>query len=161
MDRHEATPVTVRAARHDDESQWRALWQAYCDFYQVSFARNVTDTLWTRIMTPDVPIHALVAETKRSASAQIVGIANYVLHPYTWGTEPICYLEDLFVAEEARGQGAGAALINALIALGQTNRWQRVYWNTHEANTTARALYDQFTPVDPFVRYVVKLPPVG
>ena len=73
----------------------------------------------------------------------------------TWGTEFICYLEDLFVAEDARGIGAGRALINELIRFSHENGWSRLYWHAHEINE-ARKLYDSITPVDPFVRYVVK-----
>ncbi|HZV20891.1 MAG TPA: GNAT family N-acetyltransferase, partial [Hyphomicrobiales bacterium] len=68
----------------------------------------------------------------------------------------ICYLEDLFVAEYARGHGAGTALIDTLIRLAGQNGWPRVYWHTHEDNKAARSLYEKFAPVDPFVRYVVK-----
>ena len=34
--------------------------------------------------------------------------------------------------------------------------WARLYWTTREDNDAARALYDQFTQADGFVRYVVR-----
>jgi GNAT superfamily N-acetyltransferase len=149
----------VRPALPADEAGWRQLWHAYCYFYSVSIRPEVTDTLWRRILDPKTPVHALVAESAaaRAGEPRLTGIANYVLHPYTWGTEPICYLEDLFVAEYARERGTGRGLIEALAALAKENNWPRVYWHTHELNEVARSLYERITPRDPFVRYVVKL----
>ncbi len=149
----------VRPVEAADEAGWRRLWQCYCDFYAVTVPQDVTDALWRRIMDYRVPIHALVAEAGPVAGRkpQLIGFANYVLHPFTWGTDLICYLEDLFVVEHARGGGAGTAMINALIHMSRENGWPRLYWHTHEDNDAARALYDKFTPVDPFVRYVVKV----
>ncbi|MBI4724870.1 MAG: GNAT family N-acetyltransferase [Rhodomicrobium sp.] len=148
----------MRAASASDEPGWRALWDAYCAFYAVSIPADVTDALWRRILDPGVPVHALVAEaTAGQAQTELTGFANYVLHPFTWGTELICYLEDLFVAGHARGAGAGRALIGALVGLAKENGWPRVYWHTHELNEAARSLYGKITPRDPFVRYVVKL----
>jgi GNAT superfamily N-acetyltransferase len=149
----------VRPVNASDEAAWRGLWQAYCDFYGVSIAAGVTDVLWRRIMDYRTTIHALVAETLPDScgTTELVGFANYVLHPYTWGTDLICYLEDLFVVSHARGCGAGSAMIEALIHLSRENGWSRLYWHTHESNDKARALYDRFTAVDPFVRYVIRI----
>jgi GNAT superfamily N-acetyltransferase len=149
----------VRPALPADEAGWRQLWRAYCDFYGVSIQLGVTDMLWHRILDPGTPVHALVAESGRTGGRepQLIGIANYVLHPYTWGTELICYLEDLFVAEHARERGIGRALIETLAAMAEENNWRRVYWHTHEENRVARSLYERITPRDSFVRYVVKV----
>jgi len=84
-----------------------------------------------------------------------VGLANYVLHPYTWGPAPVCYLEDLFVAPEARGAGVGRRLIEHLVEQARELGWARVYWHTREDNATARRLYDRFGPADGFIRYTV------
>jgi GNAT superfamily N-acetyltransferase len=153
------TGFIVREARAGDEAQWRRLWLSYCDFYAVTVAPEATAELWRRIMDESSPIHALVAEASADAASppHPAGFANYVLHPYTWGTEPICYLEDLFVEEGARGARLGGALIQALIGLCEEKGWPRLYWHTHQDNQVARSLYDKFAPVDPFVRYVVRL----
>ncbi|MEV1176789.1 GNAT family N-acetyltransferase [Nonomuraea sp. NPDC049784] len=34
----------------------------------------------------------------------------------------------------------------------------RVYWNTHESNTTARSLYDKVAENRGFIRYQIELP---
>lgn len=149
----------VRPVNAADETGWRRLWRAYCDFYAITVEQSVTGELWRRIMDGQSPVNAVAAETVADAGGQskLIGFGNYVLHPYTWGTEPICYLEDLFVEDRARGAGVGTALIEALLQMARDNGWPRVYWHTHELNHTARSLYEKFTPADPFVRYVVRL----
>jgi GNAT superfamily N-acetyltransferase len=150
--------IEVRCASASDEVAWRRLWQAYCDFYSVVIPIEVTDALWDRITDPAAPVKALVAEVPTGATDNngVAGFANYVLHPYTWGTGQVCYLEDLFVSEPMRGAGCGSALIASLISRAEKNGWSRLYWHTHELNEPARSVYDKFTRVDPFVRYVVK-----
>jgi len=153
------TKFRVRPAGAADEAGWRRLWQLYCDFYAVAVPKDVTNELWRRIADGQAAINALVAETVPGAGRrpQLIGMANYVLHPFTWGTEMICYLEDLFVAEDYRGAGAGKAMIETLMGLARQNGWPRLYWHTHEGNVAARLLYERITPRDPFVRYVVNL----
>jgi GNAT superfamily N-acetyltransferase len=93
----------------------------------------------------------------RADGASALGFATYVVHPYTWSEQPICYLEDLFVRRDARGGGIGRALIEHVIDLGRAEGWARVYWMTRADNEEARVLYDRFCPADGFVRYTVSL----
>jgi GNAT superfamily N-acetyltransferase len=76
-----------------------------------------------------------------------------VLHPATWATTDYCYLEDLFTAPAARGKGVGRALIEAVYARADQLQCARVYWLTHETNTTARALYDKLARHAGFIQY--------
>jgi len=47
---------------------------------------------------------------------RVIGVALWFLTYNFWVTRPILYLEDLFVEADARGSGAGAALMRALAA---------------------------------------------
>jgi GNAT superfamily N-acetyltransferase len=67
--------------------------------------------------------------------------------------EDVCYLEDLFTAEAARGKGVGRALIEAVYERARTAGSTRVYWMTHETNTTAQALYDKLADKPWFIQY--------
>ena len=87
---------------------------------------------------------------------QIYGFANCVVHENTWETQPVCYLEDLFVMASARRRGIGKALIEWLRNAMRAEGWARLYWVTREDNRRARQLYDQFALADGFVRYVVR-----
>lgn len=130
------------------------MWDGYCAFYEADVPLEVTSTTWSRILDPASSVNAILAFDD---GGRALGFANYVLHPYTWGTGPACYLEDIFVAEAARGRRIGEALIRHLIALGRDAGWGRLYWMTREGNATARRLYDRFGECDDFVRYVLTL----
>lgn len=144
--------MPVRSIAPADKADWLRLWAEYCAFYRVDLSAAVVETTWSRLMDPDHAVHGLVFD-----AGGVLGFSHYVLHPYTWGVAPVCYLEDLYVAPEARGRGAGRSLIEALLAKGRERGWARVYWMTEEDNAAARALYDRFTPRDGFVRYLVRL----
>ena len=144
--------LLIRPALPSDEPAWRALWRGYCDFYNTRLSEAVTDRTWARILDPDSSVMCIVAESK----GEVCGFANCVVHENTWELQAVCYLEDLFVAPSARGQGAGKALIEWLRNAMRAEGWARLYWVTHKDNVMARDLYDQFTLADDFVRYVVK-----
>jgi GNAT superfamily N-acetyltransferase len=146
-------PPHIRAALPSDEPAWRQLWRSYCDFYEATVNEEVTARTWKRILDPDSAVMCIVAEDE----GEVVGFANCVVHENTWETQPICYLEDLYVAPGARGQGVGAALIEWLRNAMRAEGWARLYWMTAADNRQARKLYDRYASADGFVRYVVKL----
>ena len=146
--------VTVRNLEPGDAEAWRTLWRGYCDFYKVSIPDGVTDATWRRLLDPREPFFGLVAQ---DGGYRVVGIVNCVLHPVTWSLLQTCYLEDLFVAPAARGQGAGRALIEAVRVRGRAEGWYRVYWMTKVDNATARALYDKVAGKSDWVRYHIPL----
>lgn len=141
----------IRAALPSDEPVWRRLWQGYCQFYEVALAEEVTQRTWKRILDPDSAVMCLVAEV----DGQVYGFAHCVVHENTWETQPVCYLEDLFVDPAARRHGIGTALVEWLRNAMRAEGWARVYWHTRRDNRTARSLYDRFTEADDFVRYVM------
>jgi GNAT superfamily N-acetyltransferase len=145
------SPCTIRAALPSDEAAWRQLWRGYCDFYQAQVPEAVTHRTWQRILDPDSAIMCIVAEVE----GQVYGFANCVVHENTWETQPVCYLEDLFVTAPARGHGIATALLEWLRNAMRAEGWARVYWMTRADNTQARALYDRFASADGFVRYVI------
>jgi len=144
--------MLIRSALPGDEATWRKLWRGYCEFYGVRLAKEVTDRTWKRILDPDSAVMCIVAEV----DGQVYGFANCVVHENTWETQPVCYLEDLFVLPSARGRGVGTALIEWLRNAMRAEGWARLYWMTHEDNAVARKLYDRFTLSDGFVRYVIR-----
>lgn len=144
-----AQTLSVRPVEAGDKDAWEALWAGYVAFYEADVPAHVTAATWARLMDAESGVFGLVAV----AEGAVVGIVNCVLHANTWMTAPVCYLEDLFVAPDARGKGAGRALIEAVAARAREQGWGRVYWMTKASNADARALYDRLAPVTDWVRY--------
>jgi len=144
--------LQIRSALPGDEPAWRDLWQQYCDFYEIRLPPETTRRTWKRILDPDSAVMCMVAEVDH----KVVAFAHCVVHENTWETQPVCYLEDLFVMPAMRGKGVGRALLEWLRNAMRAEGWARLYWVTAAGNQRARALYDQFTQADGFVRYVIR-----
>jgi ribosomal protein S18 acetylase RimI-like enzyme len=143
------TNVLVRALQPADEGSWRSLWRGYLEFYATVLPETVTALTWQRLLDPKEPMFGLVAERHGT----IAGFAHCVLHRGTWSPTNHCYLEDLYVAPEVRGAGIGRDLIAAVYREADARGADRVYWLTHETNTTARALYDRVARRSGYIHY--------
>ena len=94
-------------------------------------------------------MHALVAES----DGQLLGLTHYLFHRSTISIAPVCYLQDLFTSDAARGRGIGRALINRVYQQARLAGSSRVYWQTHQTNLTAMQLYDKVAERSGFVVY--------
>ena len=139
----------VRPLAAADKPAWLPLWAGYLEFYQTSLAPEVTETTFTGLTGPEADMFGLVAEQDGS----IIGIAHCIVHRSTWARGDYIYLNDLFVAPDVRKSGAGRALIEAIYKHADKTGAERVYWMTHESNTTARKLYDALAFNDGFLEY--------
>lgn len=142
---HAIRPLNAR-----DRAAWDTLWQGYLAFYKTDLAPEITDVTWARLLDPAEEMHCIVAE---SGDGVLIGIVHYLYHRVTWAVADRCYLEDLFVAEAARGTGAGRALIEAVYAAADERGADQVYWLTQDFNTEGRRLYDRVGRVTPFIKY--------
>ena len=142
-------PVRIRPLEADDYDSWLPLWKGYLDFYEVSVPDEVTAETWRRLIDPKGPVYGLGA----IVGGRLVGIVHYLFHPVTWAIADRCYLEDLFVSPEARGSGAGRALIEAVYRAADAAGADQVYWLTAQSNKTAQLLYDRIGQRTPFIKY--------
>lgn len=136
------TEISIRPVVPGDFDQWLPLWDGYNAFYgrsgPTALDHTITHVTWARFFAVGEPVHALVAE----ADGRLLGLAHYLFHRSTSMTANPCYMQDLFTTPEARGRGVGRALIAAVAERAKTAGAPRLYWHTHETNTTARRLYD-------------------
>lgn len=141
--------MLIRAARPEDFEQWLPLWQGYQRFYKSDIAPAVTELTWARFHDAAEPMHCAVAEE----GGKLVGLVHFIYHRSCWTAAPYCYLQDLFAAEDQRGQGVGRALIEHVYAQATAAGAARVYWLTHETNHNAMQLYDRIADKSGFLQY--------
>lgn len=142
--------MLIRDVQPGDRAQWAVLWQGYLEFYGVpDLAPEITARTWQRFFDAAEPVHAMVAEE----GGELLGLVHYVFHRNTWCLDDVCYLEDLFTTQAARGKGVGRGLIEAVYAKAQAKNATRVYWMTQNSNRTAQLLYDRLAEKTDFIQY--------
>lgn len=72
---------------------------------------------------------------------QVLGFAVYFFNYSTWLGRNGLYLEDLFVRPQARGQGAGLALLRHLAQLAVDKDCGRFEWSVLDWNQPAIEFY--------------------
>lgn len=146
-------PITISALTADDRHDWQPLWEGYLRFYEHSLSAAVTTAMYTRILDDSFAMYGAIA---RDDTGKPLGIVHWLTHPSTWSVEPYCYLEDLFVAPDARTGGVGSALIQHVRQWCEERALPKLYWQTAVGNTTARRLYDRVATTE-FVVYEIDL----
>ena len=133
----------------DQKSQWLPLWRGYQSFYKVDIPEIISDVTWHRLLDPAEPMGAALAWHGGKA----VGLVHHVQHRSCWTVGDYCYLQDLFVAEDARGTGTGRKLIEYVYEFAKAKGCSRVHWLTQETNTDAMILYDKVADRSGFIQY--------
>jgi ribosomal protein S18 acetylase RimI-like enzyme len=146
---HGASDVVIRPVEAHERAAWEPLWEGYQAFYKVAIPASATDVLWQRLHDPSEPMGVLGAYVE----GELCGIVHYLFHRSSWTVGDYCYLQDLFVAPQKRDRGLGRALIVAVEERARAAGASRVYWLTHETNTSARALYDKLAERSGFIQY--------
>lgn len=151
----ERVPVEpiIRPVTRADFPQWLPLWEGYNRFYgrfdATALPDEITRMTWARFFDAYEPVHAMVAEQ----DGELIGLVHYIFHRTTISIAPTCYLQDLFTRESTRGKGVGRKLIEAVYEQARIAGSSRVYWLTHETNSTAMQLYDKVAERSGFVVY--------
>ncbi len=132
-----------------DFAAWLPLAIGYKSFYNTPITDEELAAAWQRFHDPAIPIFALGAFD----GDRLNGIAHYLLHVGCWTTKPVFYLQDLYVSPDGRGKGVGRALIEAVYKEATAQGAERVYWQTHETNEVAMALYNKIATRSGFLVY--------
>lgn len=143
--------TAIRPLEAGDEPVWRLLWRDYLAFYETELPEAVYATSFGRLTDPGVRDYAGLLAVRDGVP---LGLVHYIFHRHGWHVADVCYLQDLYVTPEARGTGAGRALIEAVYAEADAAGAAGVYWLTQASNVTARRLYDRIGHATPVVKYV-------
>lgn len=99
-------------------------------------AAGIRDSLFAEGSTA----HGLICEN----DGQPIGYAVYFFNYSTWLGKHGLYLEDLYVSSQARGIGAGKALLRHLAQLAVARGCGRFEWSVLDWNTPAIDFYESF-----------------
>lgn len=142
----------IRSIEASDQARWRELFHAYGVFYETDFSAEVLDRVWA-ILQRDDSLHALVAEQ----DGVVVGIAHYRYHPDTFTGGWDWFLDDLFVAPEARGAGSATALIEAIAERArEKGEAGTLRWITAADNERAQRVYDRVATKATWLTYELR-----
>lgn len=141
--------IVIRPVHASDEAAWSTLFAEYRAFYQEPEDAALVAKAWRMLGDPHDESQGLVAVD----DDVVIGLANWREFPDPLSTERGIFLDDLYVAPDARGRGAGERLIEALADLARERGFSVVRWITDPANSTARRLYDRVATATPWVTY--------
>jgi GNAT superfamily N-acetyltransferase len=117
------------------------LMRGYCEFYEVDTADEALVAL-ARTLIAD-PEHEGLQLIARDDDGEAVGFATIF---WTWSTlsaSRLGVMNDLFVAERARGGGVAEALIEACAERCRERGATSLDWQTAHTNKRAQTLYDR------------------
>ena len=142
--------VTVRELAAADREAWQALYAGYGEFYETPLHDEKAVLVWSWIIDDAHELECLVAV---DGEGTLAGLAHYRSFTRPLDGSKGIYLDDLFVAPEARKQGVARALIEGVAEVGRRRKASVLRWTTAEDNEAARALYDQVAEKTAWVTY--------
>jgi GNAT superfamily N-acetyltransferase len=148
-----AMALIIRAVAAADRAGWEQLYAGYAAFYKVAQTEAMRATVWQWLHDLTHGSEGLVAEQ----DGVLIGLAHFRPFARPLSASTGGYLDDLFVALDARGSGAAAALLEAVKAAGAARGWTVIRWITADDNYRARGLYDQLAERTKWVTYDIKL----
>ena len=104
---------------------------------QPDAVQATVESLHGTLFGPTPTAEAIVAEV----DGEVVGVALYFTNFSTWSGRDGLYLEDLYVAPQARGTGLGKALLQRLARIAVSRGCARVEWAVLDWNAPAIAFY--------------------
>ena len=132
---------TIASVGPDDFDELLPLMRAYCDFYEAS-PRDEDLILLSRALIED-PEREGLQLIARDSDGKAVGFATIYWSWSTTSAARIGVMNDLFVAESARGQGLAESLIDACRSECARRGARRLTWQTAPDNARAQAVYDR------------------
>lgn len=134
-----------------DKPEWRALFDRYAEFYGVPMNDSIANEVWNWLLAPN---HVLEGLLTRTDAGTAVGMAHVRACPRPLAGNEVGFLDDMYVAMDARGGGAADAIFESLRNLAHQRSWPSIRWITQHFNERGRAFYDRYTsgPSD-FIMY--------
>lgn len=135
--------LRIRPAVSEDVDTLRELVVALAIYEKEPDAVTATSEDFLNALFCESPkVFALICEQVVDQKPTAIGLAIYFFNFSTWLGKHGIYLEDLFVKPEARGLGAGKALLKAVGQVALDNDCGRYEWSVLDWNTPAIDFYE-------------------
>jgi len=144
--------VIVRPLGDKDFFAWLGLFEGYSAFYQSELTDQKALQVWSWIIDATNDLDGAVAIND---DGDFVGFAHYRRVPRTLDGDLALFLDDLFVAEDARGQGTGTALLEFTKGYARDHHLAEIQLLTAPDNATAQVLYDKYGTRTDWVTYEI------
>lgn len=150
---------SIREIQSEDYPAWSVLWKAYLEFYNTELPEQQYLETFSRLVSTE----HLSSSSERYSPGEIyglllispsgspIGLAHYLFHSSAWTSSPLaqCYLNDLYVSPEHRGQNLAEKLIREVErSIRDVEGCGRLYWLTQPGNERARKVYDRVCAED-------------
>jgi GNAT superfamily N-acetyltransferase len=132
----------IETVTEDDLPDLLPLMRGYCDFYEVDPSDEALLAL-ARTLIADPEQQGLQLIARDDEDGRAVGFATIF---WTWSTlsaDRLGVMNDLFVAQDARGGGLADALIAACADQCRERGVPELAWQTAKTNTRAQAVYER------------------
>lgn len=147
--------VTIVRPGPEHREAWGALYAGYARYYQVEQNEEMRARVWGWLNDAASEVEGFLA---LDASGQPIGLTHFRAFARPLAAATGGFLDDLFVAPEARGSGAARMLIEAVAEEGRRRGWTVIRWITRENNYRARGLYDRLAEKTSWTTYDLKIP---
>lgn len=142
--------IQVRDLAQRDRAVWQQLYAGYGEFYKTPLSDEKAERVWAWLMDPNYEAFGLVAVDEDDSP---IAIAHFRQFARLLADGVGIYLDDLFTAANARGTGAGTALINRLEEIARERGAEVVRWITASDNFVGQKLYDRLATRTMWVTY--------
>lgn len=130
--------ISFRPAERADVPEIARLIRALAAFLGEEDEAQVEDAQLCAHLFEQGSAEAVIVEHRRKGA---IGFALFYPTFSTWTGKRGMFLEDLFLEEEYRRDGVGAALMSHLAHICQDRGWARLEWTCLAKNTSGLAFY--------------------
>ena len=148
--------MAIRDATEADLEALMPLLRGYCDFYEADPSDEGLEQMARAVIAAPEDVAFLLVATDADD-----GVAGFAACAWKWSSlrgARIVILDDLFVAENARGGGHADALIEASAAVARRHGAPVLTWLTAPDNHRAQAVYNRLGgQAEMFLEYELEL----
>jgi ribosomal protein S18 acetylase RimI-like enzyme len=130
----------VWVAEREEAADVSRLLVAFRDWFESDQPSAESIAASVELLIEDGATEYLLGRTEQGAAP--CGVCQLRFRHSVWTATPDCWLEDLYVEEQARGRGLGGALVRFAFERATARGAKRIELDTNESNHGAIALYE-------------------